>query len=85
VLFVAVFWILLKFDKTVPSIEEGPKKLGLTYAIDMLVPLAQLRLDRRNTNARPNRALLRGYLAFHRLVGLILAVLVFLFIYRAAR
>ena len=85
VLFVALFWILLKFDKTIAAIEDGPKKLGLTYAIDMLVPLAQLRLDRRNTNARPNRALLRGYLAFHRLVGLILAVLVFLFIYRAAR
>jgi hypothetical protein len=80
ILFVGMFWLLLKLDKT-----GAPRKLGLTYAVDTFVPLAQLRLDRRNAGALPNRALLRVYLRFHRFAGFIFAVLVFLFIYRAAK
>jgi len=85
ILFVGVFWLLLRLDKSVPASDEAPKKLGLTYAVDSFVPLAQLRLDRRNAGALPNRALLRIYLRFHRFAGLVFAVLVFLFIYRAAK
>jgi hypothetical protein len=82
VIFIGLFWLLLKLDRTGP--EPGPK-LGLTYAIDTFVPLAQLRLDRRNATALPNRGLLRLYLRFHRFTGLVFAVLVFLFIYRVAK
>ena len=85
ILFVGMFWLLLRLDKPAPTSDEAPKKLGLTYAVDSFVPLAQLRLDRRNAGALPNRALLRIYLRFHRFAGLVFAVLVFLFIYRAAK
>ncbi len=85
ILFVGLFWLLLRLDKPVPASDEPPKKLGLIYAVDSFVPLAQLRLDRRNAGALPNRALLRVYLRFHRFAGLVFAVLVFLFIYRAAK
>ena len=85
ILFVGLFWLLLRLDKPVPASDEPPKKLGLVYAVDSFVPLAQLRLDRRNAGALPNRALLRVYLRFHRFAGLVFAVLVFLFIYRAAK
>jgi hypothetical protein len=82
-IFIGLFWLLLKLDKR-PGPEAGPK-LGLTYAVDTFVPLAQLRLDRRNAGALPNRGLLRLYLRFHRFTGLVFAVLVFLFIYRVAK
>jgi hypothetical protein len=85
ILFVGVFWLLLKLDKPVAQSDAEAKKLGLTYAVDTFVPLAQLRLDRRNASALPNRRLLRIYLQFHRFTGVVFAVLVFLFIYRAAK
>jgi len=85
ILFVSLFWLLLKLDKPAIEGDANAKKLGLTYAVDTFVPLAQLRLDRRNAGALPNRRLLRIYLQFHRFAGVVFAVLVFLFIYRAAK
>ena len=81
VVFVGLFWILLKFDKAA----QGEPNLGLSYAIDMFVPLPQLRLDRRHVNMLPQRRGLQLYLRLHRLIGLVFAVLVFLFIYRATK
>jgi hypothetical protein len=83
VLFIGLFWLLLKLDRRAG--EDAEAKLGLTYAVDTFVPLAQLRLDRRNANALPNSGLLRFYLRFHRFAGFVFAVLVFLFIYRVAK
>jgi hypothetical protein len=85
VLFIGVFWLLLRLDKSVAEGEGNGRRLGLTYALDTFVPLAQLRLDRRNASALPNHTLLRIYLRFHRFAGFVFAVLVFLFIYRAAK
>ena len=85
VLFVALFWILLKFDKTIAAIEDGPKKLGLTYAIDMLVPLGAIAIGSAEHKCATQPRAAARLPRFPPSRRSILAVLVFLFIYRAAR
>jgi hypothetical protein len=82
---IALFWGLLLFDRRPagPASSAAPK-LGLFYAIDTFVPLAQFRTNRRHANLEPNSRLLRAYLRLHRFFGLVLSVLVFLLLYRAA-
>jgi hypothetical protein len=85
ILFIVVFWLLLKLDSAEQPNGAGKKKLGLSYAVDTFVPLAQLRLGGSDVSVSPNSRLLRLYLRFHRFAGIVFAILVFLFIYRAAR
>jgi hypothetical protein len=85
VLFIGLFWLMLKLDKLPEAAGAAERKLGLIYAIDTFVPLPQFKLDRRQAQALPNRAAIRYYLRLHRFIGLVFAVLIFLFIYRAAQ
>jgi hypothetical protein len=85
VLFIGLFWLMLKLDKLPEAAGTAERKLGLIYAIDTFVPLPQFKLDRRQAQALPNRAAIRYYLRLHRFIGLVFAVLIFLFIYRAAQ
>jgi hypothetical protein len=84
-LFIGIFWLFLRLDNSATRGTEASQKLGLTYAVDTFIPLAQLRLNRRNATALPNSRLLRFYLRLHRFAGVVFAVLVFLFIYRVAK
>lgn len=67
--------------------EDGAprNRFGMTYAFDNLNPLKPYRLDRHKAEERPNRLWLRIYLHLHRLAGIVLAILAFLFIYRASK
>jgi len=74
--FIALFWLLLKFD-------EAPR-LGLLYAIDTFIPLAQLRINKRSANAVPKRRFLQRYLSFvHRPAGFVLCLAVFVLVFKA--
>jgi hypothetical protein len=84
-LFIGIFWLLLRLDNSATRGNESSQRLGLAYVFDTFIPLAQLRLNRRNATALPNNRLLRLYLRFHRFAGVVFAVLVFLFIYRVAK
>lgn len=82
-LLVVLFNVALLFDRH----ESGTprNKFGMTYALDNLNPLKPYRLDREKAEERPSRLWLRVYLHLHRLAGIVLAILAFLFIYRASK
>jgi hypothetical protein len=85
VFFIGVFWLLLQLDAKRSDAKAAGDKLGLVYCIDSFVPLPQMKLDRRSARLLPKRRALQFYLKFHKFVGLVFAVLVFMFIYRAAQ
>lgn len=82
--FVLFFWLLLKFDKRRPTAVSAPR-LGLIYAIDTFIPMSQLRMNRRYASVLPERTVLRWYLSFHRLVGLVTCLAIFILVVNAAR
>lgn len=81
---VALFWLALKFDSRGVGELYNRRSLGLVYALDNLIPLKQYRIDPEHADALPNRPVLRVWRFIHRLLGLFLAVLLFLYVYKAA-
>jgi hypothetical protein len=84
-LFVLLFWLLLKFDRPQPSTAVPAPRLGLIYAIDTFIPMSQLRMNRRYASVLPERKVLRWYLSFHRLMGLVVCLAIFILVVNAAR
>ncbi len=85
ILLVFLFAAALRLDRRNPNIINPGPPLGLTYAIDTLNPLKPYRIDRLRAEERPNSRWLRVYLAVHRVLGVVLAVLAFFFIYKASQ
>jgi hypothetical protein len=82
---IGFFWILLKFDKVSYDAGGKPQRLGLIYAIDTFIPMAQYRMHRRYANILPSRSVLRWYLTVHRFVGFVLVVAIFVLVVSAGR
>ena len=85
ILLVLFFAAALRLDRRNPQILNPGPPLGLTYAIDTLNPLKPYRIDRLRAEERPNSRWLRVYLAIHRLLGVVLAILAFFYIYKASQ
>lgn len=84
ILFVVLFWALLRLDTPLHIGPEGrPPRLGLLYAMDMFNPFTQVRINRSHGTWSPEARWLRVYLGFHRFVGFILCILLALAIYGA--
>lgn len=81
--FVLGFRLLLLLDT--PGAKVGGhgtrRQLGILYSIDMFTPF--VKLNPRHSELRPARRSLRGYLIFHRVVGLVLTTLLVIGIYAA--
>ena len=89
-IFIALFLVLifafaLRFDKPVSQVLQAGPRLGLTYALDNLIPLKPYRFNRLLADEKPNRPFLRAWLVVHRILGATLAILAFFFIYKASQ
>lgn len=81
--FITVFRLLLLFDKALPGQDAALRRrqLGILYSVDMFTPFVKLLPQHRRL--RPNTGALRGYLVFHRVLGLVLTGLLAIGIYAA--
>lgn len=79
---VALLCFTLLFDaRPLP----GEKRFGPLYALDNLIPVKLYRADRKRADEKPNRRWLRWHLFIHRVLGVVLALLAFFYIYRASK
>jgi hypothetical protein len=81
--FIVLFRLLLLLDSAAPGqdIAVRRRQLGILYAVDMFTPFVKLAPQHRRL--RPNAGPLRGYLIFHRVLGLVLTGLLAIGIYTA--
>ncbi len=84
ILLVGLFWIALQFDRPDPMTALPRQRYSLAYSLDNFIPLRPYRSDRVGADRTPNSRWLRVYRGFHRACGLVFAVLVFIFVYRAS-
>jgi len=82
---IGFFWLLLRIDTASYDASGQRLRLGLIYAIDTFIPMAQYRMHRRYANILPNRAVLRWYLTVHRFIGFVLIVAIFVLVISAGR
>lgn len=86
VVFILLFWALLRFDPPLHIGPEGrPPKLGLLYAIDMFNPFTQIRINHDHGRWWPQSRWLQLYLVFHRFLGFVLCILLAVGIYGAGQ
>lgn len=81
---IAMFWIILKLDRGTPESNLLRRRFGPSYAFDNLIPLKQYRMEPEAADVLPSRRWIRGYRAFHRGLGLLFALLLFFFVYKAS-
>ncbi len=82
---VLAFAAALHFDKPVSQVFQHGRRLGITYAIDNLIPLKPYRFDRLHADEKPSSPFLRAWLVVHRILGATLAILAFFYIYKASQ
>ena len=82
---VLLFAFLLRFDRPASKVFYAGESLGLIYAIDTLIPLKPYRIDRLKADEKPNSRFLRAYLVVHKIMGVVLAILAFFYIYKASQ
>lgn len=85
IVLILAFWLALRLDRSDPADLLGRRRYPITYAIDNFNPLRPYRINRRHAESAPNSWWLRAYLGFHRLLGVVFAILFFIFVYRASK
>ncbi len=81
---IVLFWLLLKLDRYTPGQEMMRRRFGLGYAFDNLIPLKAYRMEPEAADELPNSTTLRAYRVFHRGLGLLFALMIFFFVYKAS-
>jgi hypothetical protein len=81
---IILFWLLLKLDPQTPGSVMMRRRFGVSYAFDNLIPLKAYRMVPDAADQLPIRPSLRFYRAFHRALGLLFAVMIFFFVYKAS-
>ncbi len=84
ILLVVLFWAALQLDRPDPITSLPRQRYPLAYSFDNFIPLRPYRSDRVSADRMPNSRWLRLYRGFHRTCGLVFAVLIFIFVYRAS-